>query len=333
MEEKIKVNIQKSVFEILNKDMELFGFYKKNGSLNQNLFFTTLISNYYTDYNDKKNHTFNLISDHLIKSKKITDKSVYFLALEITDKIDDYILDLTNERFDKSIAIKPTKNTIKVFNYINDYLVPNTGISSFYRSLFTSYSKLPQNEREKIIFKNVFELISKAIKENKKIFFTLIKNNEVSPYKLSSSKEELFNYLLAVNNNKIFTYRLSKIKDITILNQQATISEKQKSLLDKMIELGPQYPIYEEDLDEIIVKLTTKGIELYKSIYLHRPKISKIENDLYYFNCSYQQIMQYFSRFGKHAIIISPKSLRDNIYKYYSDGYYAYKKYIVDEKK
>ena len=50
MQEKIKIYLPNDIYQIILKDMELFEFYKKDGSLNRNEFLNKLITNYYEIY-------------------------------------------------------------------------------------------------------------------------------------------------------------------------------------------------------------------------------------------------------------------------------------------
>lgn len=71
-------------------------------------------------------------------------------------------------------------------------------LASYYRRMLTNYVNMQEKEREKLFFKDIYTLVLKAIKKNKQVQLTLSKNyfKNVSIYNVSSSKEELFNYLL-----------------------------------------------------------------------------------------------------------------------------------------
>lgn len=194
--------------------------------------------------------------------------------------------------------------------------------------MFSSYARLPQDLREQIIFKLAYDKIQQAIKEDKKLFVVSTSNkpSEISPYTLAKSKEELFNYLLCTNDTgKPITFRLSRLKDITILNDQRNIGESKKELLNKMIEMGPQYSITTLNQEPILIKLTDNGIQQFKTSYVNRPEPVKIENNIYTFNCSYSQIHQYFRRFGSNATILQPKELQNRLKQFYKQGFYHYK--------
>lgn len=54
MLEKIKITINKNAYNILLKDCENFGFYKNETELNKNLFFNTIILNYYDHFSSNE---------------------------------------------------------------------------------------------------------------------------------------------------------------------------------------------------------------------------------------------------------------------------------------
>jgi predicted DNA-binding transcriptional regulator YafY len=201
-------------------------------------------------------------------------------------------------------------------------MLNQTSISEYFRNMFTSYASLPQDQREKIIFKNQYEEIMKAIAKKRKIIFTTKKNHtihEASPYALVSSKEETHYYLLAKYNSLCKTYRLSRLENISLLKESIDIEDDKIDLFNKMIEHGPQFN-YEKDEETIIIKLTNRGKEMYKTYYTHRPKYDFVEGDYYYFSCSYSQISLYFRRFGKEAYVVAPKVLQMQLYKFYKNG-------------
>ena len=323
MDDKIKIHISKSTYNTLLKDCEAFEFYKNdNKSLNKNLFLTRLINNYYKSYQEKENHLINLVSNEIddsIKNKKE-------IVLNVVHKLNKLNASSNNEKFSSIISLKPTKESSSSLAYIEKYLLNGLGLSEYFRNLFTSYCSLPQDQREKIIFKTQYDTILKAIKENKKIFFTTTKgrgNHESCPYQIATSKEELHCYLLAKYNNALKSFRLSRIIDVTIINQERDITPQEEIMFNKMIQYGPEFT-YVENEELAIVKLTDKGKSMYKSLYVHRPIVDYVEGDFYYFSCSHNQVKQYFQRFGKEAFIVSPKELQIQFYNFYKTGMNSY---------
>ena len=212
MEEKIKIHLSKEVYSTLLKDCEAFEFYKNNGELNKNAFLSKLINNYYLSYQDKENVLITLIEKEL----KEEVKDYKELTLRIVNKLNKLTSSPNKEKFSTIISFKPTKDTQMALSYVEKYLLNQTGLSEFFRNMFTSYCSLPQDQREKIIFKNQYETLLKAIRENKKVFFTTKYGkdsiHESSPYSITMSKEELHCYLLTKYNNKCKTYRLNRIE-------------------------------------------------------------------------------------------------------------------------
>ena len=322
MEEKIKIHIPKSVYNILIKDCEAFEFYKKDEiTLNKNLFLTRLINNYYKIYQEKESELIKIVSSELecLKNKEE-------ITMNLVNRLNKLKVASTDEKFSSIISLKPTKESAASLAYIEKYLINNISLSEFFRNLFTSYSLLPQDQREQIIFKEQYEKILKAIKQNKKIFFTTKKNSgnhESCPYDIVTSKEELHCYLLAKFNGNCRTYRLSRINDVTIINKQRELEEKDILMFDKMKKYGPEY-LYENEESTVIIKLTTKGKKMYKSYYVHRPVVDFIDNDYYYFSCSHTQLAIYFQKFGKEAFVISPKELQMKFYNFYKTSLNSY---------
>lgn len=239
------------------------------------------------------------------------------LSLLIQQKSDILDIDGDNENSDSCISFKPNQKVAPYLIYIEDELLKESSLSGYFRRLFLSYSKKPQHEREQIIFKNIKDSIDRAIDENKKVYLIktgknnqYVKSNKLSPYKIVASNEELHNYFLCEDENgHVRSYRLSRIDEIIITKEQASIRKENINVYNRMIKYGPQYNFKNEETT-IEVLLTKKGIEKFQSFYVYRPTPIKMENNHYFFDCSIQQIQQYFMRFGKDAFVIRPLFLR-----------------------
>lgn len=331
MEEKIKITISKNVLKKLENDCDKFVFYKNTGEINRNLFYNTLILNYYKRFSSieetTKKDIRKIISSHInINEKEITEEIVKYLQNKELD---------TMSTSTTIINIKPTKVTADAIQYINNFLLSSSTISSYYRRLFESYAKFPQAQREQIICKPIYAKIILAIKEKNKAYITLKNGNEIkeaSIYTIKASSDELYNYLLfEAQNGHPCTLRLSKIKSIELLNYPSTISKETKALFDKQIQYGIQYPIYSLNEEPVKVKFTEKGLKMFRKIYLYRPTPDSIEDNLYTFTCSHYQIEYYFKRFGGEAIIVSPEKLTKHLQYFYSDSYQDYTDALDDD--
>ena len=329
MLEKIKITINKTAYDILLKDCENFDFYKNDNELNKNLFFNTIILNYYDYYNsNEKTFKDNIAKTLSWKINHYEDETIDKL-LEVIRKNEYY----KDDKEKAIINLKPTKMTEKTIINIESNLSLYASLASYYRNLFTSYSNLKQNYRELVIFKENYNLILESIKNEKQINIVLTSDtiiNNASIYKIAHSQEELYNYVLISTPNSTQTIRLAKIKYVTITNLKRELSSDTIDIFEKQIKYGVEYPLLSANEEPVIVRLTDKGLKLYKSIYLYRPTPDKIEGNDYYFYCSYNQIIHYFKRFGSNAIIISPNDLFIKMKNYY---FSASKKYLSFAKK
>lgn len=325
MEEKIKISLRKSTLELLKKDCVDFKITKANGSANMNLFINTLIVNYYEEFSAGEEGLHDEIKKALFSVPEAYKKNAFDEILKVIKKRE------VAEPLEKSSSIlsfKPTKFSERAISYIENIVIKNESISSFYRRLLVAYSQRPKNEREKLIFKDNYEILCKAIKKGVQVCLVLKSNGKsyenMSLYSVSSAKDELFNYVLCYSRKNNYTLRLASIKNVYLLSDKSEIPESNKTLFERQIECGAQYPMYPSDENEIKVELTEKGKELFKKIYLYRPDPISISGNIYTFNCSANQLLYYFERFGENALILSPKRIGIFMRNYY---HYALKKY------
>ncbi|MCH4206679.1 MAG: WYL domain-containing protein [Solobacterium sp.] len=327
MEEKIKISLSKTCYQILMKDTENFEFYKKDGSLNRNAFLNTLIENYCDAYAAQQKNTLQLLSKRVSALHGVRLKEVGEVCNEILNDLNRSQLE-NGEKLEVSLSFRPTKESAYSVEYIRDCLSVGTTVSNYFRMMLLSYSQQPQDAREKIIFRKQYETIARAIEEHKQIYFTIRGNSarQVSPYAVVSSKEELYNYMLSESTDgTVHTNRLTRITNVSILNEDAHISQEALPIFEKMQWLGPQYNFLPKENYSIVVKLTANGQRMFKVMYLHRPIPVSIEEDRYLFDCSEEQVFQYFCRFGEAAYIVKPKRLRERIKSFYDRGSELYR--------
>ena len=62
---------------------------------------------------------------------------------------------------------------------------------------------------------------------------------------------------------------LAKINNISILPKQSYIPLELQNIFERQIKYGVQYPIFTNESQEIIVKMTDRGKDLFKRIYLY----------------------------------------------------------------
>lgn len=322
--EKIKIYVTNRVYEILLKDAEIFGFLKSDGvTPNKNAFLSMLILNYLDTYQQKQNYLNSTIRDIIKQNSYLNDDKITNLSGLITSKINDELASDLVEKFDKLISLKPTKATINIIEYISGNLLNASSLSGYFRNMFTAYTQLPQDIREQIVFKQSYQQISEAINRRQQIFVSVAGKQRstlrISPYCFSRSKEEIHIYLIYKHEGTCKSIKLSKIEAVTILNSPAEFNENDLKVIKKMQKYGAQFS-YNYNEEPAVVRLNTRGQSLFHKIYVHRPIPDEINGDLYTFNCSNMQVLQYFSRFGSDVEIISPAYLKSALFDFHN-GY------------
>ncbi len=324
MDEKIKISLSKNTLEILKKDCADFKILKANGQPNMNAFINQLVVNFYEAFSASEETLHADVKAALAVVPQYYQEKVFQDVMKVFTKKSEQG---AAKKDTTTLAFKPTKNSQRALLYIEHVLLQNESLSSFYRRMFFAYTQKTKNEREKIIHKNVFELLEKAIERRVQVCVQLQSGdviNHLSVYAMSASKDELFNYVLACSDKHNTTMRLASIQSVSLLSISSNIPQENKALFDRQIACAAQYPMYNTDNQPIQVQLTDKGKKLFEKIYLYRPTPTKIEGNIYTFDCSANQLLYYFERFGEHALILSPRKLGIFMRNYY---YFALKKY------
>ena len=323
MEEKIKISAPESVYALLKKDCDDFKITKPDGTPNMNAFLNGVVINFYEEFAGTEEKLRDEVKEVVSIVPDRYRETVFLNTLKILTKKQSSV----ENKQSKVFAFKPTKPAEKATIYIENLLLQNESLSSYYRRLFTAYSQKRKNEREKILFKENYALLMKAMKKEVKVCMSFADGNitkGASVYSISAAKDEHFNYVLFYDGRHNVTVRLASVKTVSLLAEKSMIPKDNAELFRRQVECAPQYPMYNTDVEPIKVQLTKKGKALFKKIYLYRPTPVSIEGDIYTFNCSANQLLYYFERFGDNALILSPKRLGVFMRNYY---YFAYKKY------
>ncbi len=324
MEEKIKIGVSQELYDLLQKDCRDFKILKANGAPNLNAFLSALILNYYESFCFDEEATNDKLK-HILEG--MDKKSGDTIFTEVKKLMHETQLGKQLQKNNVALSFKPTKKTQNAVFYIENVLNQEESLSSFYRRMFSSYAAKTKTEREKIVFRPVYESLLHAKEKECQAIIKISKMDtpqRISVYAIASAKDELFNYLLAYDGRKNRTVRLASIESVHLLSNKASVPAENAAHFDRQIACGAQYPIYSTDNQPIRVQLTDKGKSLFEKIYLYRPTPVSIEGDVYTFACSANQALYYFERFGETALILSPKKLGIFMRNYH---YFAYKKY------
>lgn len=328
---RVQPTVPADVAHLLEKDAELFHFFKQNGQINKNQFLNTLFLNYHNTYfSMRKEIGQNLIEIAKKSSATIDDSLLHDLVLYIENKH----MTLESDSKGKVLTIQINKaNDLAYKDFIDTFSNQYASESELFKRLFVSYASLPLNQRERIIFKTATDKILEAINLHKKIKITRDNRDRiVSPYSLTTSKEELYNYLLCkdhTHEGRLMSLRLTFIEHVFILDEDIELDKTDIHYLEKTRLQCPQFVMRPND-EQVKVYLTKKGIANLKKIYTFRPPILEIdeEKQVYTFSCSQSQAERYFTKFGSEAIVIEPKALSESIKNELFKAYKDYNEYI-----
>lgn len=220
--------------------------------------------------------------------------------------------------------------------HINDnnveYLLEDCDEEQYYgrpglyiRSVIEEYCSLPFIKRERIYRKDIYETIEKACSEKRilKIKANYYGKDQlfyVYPYKIVPDPFHTQAYLVCYSRKAedeekdkiVASFSMARISSPTMLTKAFHLNKQEIANIDSQIaNYSPAYLIGKPE--QISVRLTKKGKQSYQSRLYSRPeKIESLSNDdIYVFDCTQQQIFNYFFSFGADAEIISPEYLRN----------------------
>lgn len=214
-------NVSKILQDILVKDALHFGF-EKNGKSNLNGFLNILLPNL-IEYREDLHNEFLKYNNKDNKKVKLIEDNIYNVYLKTFDISEDAKVNI-QIRINKENQI----NFLKIQNeFLQKY---NVTFSRYIKTLLYEYASRPLFQRELFfIYKNKKTLL-KAIKDYRYSIIYL-KNNEfynIVPIDVFVEPKTTENYIFGYTNLKdeIHCIKLSSVRDITISNDKANITEK-----------------------------------------------------------------------------------------------------------
>ena len=332
MTEKYKIYLSEDTKARLINDAELFEFFRNDGTVNLNGFLKELIVNYFDQYRNDNDELLANVLEELTSVKSLKAKDASILA----DKIIRTYINNKEPATGKSTVITLTVSgpSYSIIKIIENNLLKDNSMSGYMKDMFLSYLSIPRNKREEIIFKPTYEAINKAIAESRMLTFSSGSPKlkpAVEPYLIATSKEEQFSYLLchSTQYNRDHTFRISRLRDVFITSETFTVDKETKERLSQKALRSPHSAA--PDI-HATVRMTERGKQMYKMIVKNRPQVTSIEGNKYIFDWPAQQLEDYFRRFGKEAVVVSPKSLKNQLRRYYSDAIEAYGGMVANRK-
>lgn len=324
----ISIYLKTRTINLLKKEIKIFHLETNLSSL-----IKKIITNHYPSYEKTNKYLKNQIKKSIEYSDNFNDKDLDNIVWSVQNFLSN-VNEFSNQNdieknYRKKISLRINKNDFEFTSIIYN---SSQYLSTFINAIILSYLNKPQQTREKILFKDINNKIETAINNSQVIeimykttYQSKIKNRNVIPYKLSISREELYNYLLYQENKENKKYaksiHLYNIVHIRILDQHEDVDKNVLKNFNKMELNGVQFSINEDVKYKIL--LSEEGKKIFNYCYLERPyKLSETDetNGIYYFNCSELQLFRYFAPFFKNAIILEPYEVNEKFKKYIQES-------------
>ncbi len=215
-----------------------------------------------------------------------------------------------------------------------DSLIINTyqKRGKYIAALLESFCSLTQENKELIIKDDIYTQLIIGINTNHtlRLRTSLQMDFLVKPFTIQSDLNHQYlvcmSKLISSSEESDYipaSFRLDKITSITQTFYSSDLSPNEKNhLTDRIEQNGVAYVL--DKLVPIKVHLTTQGLSMYYSISHLRP-IGNIKDNTFSGLCTMRQAQNYFSKFGKEAIVLEPKQLHLTIMQEHEYAYLAYK--------
>ncbi len=338
-EQKIRIALSDTARITIGEDMNVFGVTKTATFIN------TVFANYRSEAKSS-------ISLYLNQREMELDRLFSDTGLDSVSKkaAVKKLLSVEEQQIEKQISEYTSSKGESKLYHINDsnvdYLIEDCDEDQYYnrpglymRSVIEEYCSLPFIKRERIYKREIFDTIERACSERRILkievpYFGKKQLFYVYPYKIMPDPYHTQSYLVCYSrkadesdDNKIVaSFTMAKINKLTMLTKTFHLNKQEVSNIEsQLINNSPAYLIGRPE--QIRVRLTENGKRSYQSRLYSRP--NKIEvlskDDIYVFDCSHLQALNYFFPFGEDAEILSPETLRERFQNMHEKALKRYK--------
>ena len=333
-EHKQHLNLSSYAWLIIEQDM--INFSRNQIKTNLSGFLNKIISNFYE---------FSVVSiDNVLKKRReklllalSNQTDLNFQEVQKDTLVSSVLKIERNEIIQNIKAISKSIGKKFRINKENKLLLEEIDVSQFFdndlglylRGLFEDYARKSPSERETILFFEIIAPIKEAISLERRVSIKLLNKQkfQVRPHSVATDQLSFFNYFICLTENEksVLSFRISRIEEVRISYSLSGKIHKESSLkIEKsVIEKGVQF--LSSDIIITKIRLTIKGEEKYNNQLHLRPNYVEKNDNLYTFDCSENQIIFYFFKFGKDCEIISPNELKEKFKKDYIEAYKNYK--------
>ncbi len=339
-EHKVRIALSERALITLHNDMNQFDIAKPS----------TIINIIITNYCDSSKASVNnyLDNEKAAYEQKfcninIDNKTRQLMIKQLLDiekeNLMNYIAELQKDKSSSILYSINSANCSYLLNECNEQDIYNNKPGQYLKCIIEEYASLPFIQRERIIKKDIYEIVKKAINENKLMLVKLAQSEDkyislyVCPYKIlpdtfhSQDYFACFTYGLdeSPKQKKPSSFSMAKLKNIKLRNVNSFISDKDKKRIESAIEIRSVQFLLTEPTT-VRVRLTEEGKKMFKTRLYSRPikdNMESTETD-YVFKCNEYHAFWYFYPFGKEARILEPSSLIQKMKKSYEDAFKSY---------
>jgi hypothetical protein len=292
---KIKLNLPDKTYNEMNDECLRLNFMRKGGIPNRSGYISALVSSFWPYLRDGK---VSQKVDRIFKPRDVAGNAVY---------------------------VEPTKEAIDSFQSVYSFY-KDKAYGAAIRELMEKFFTLQSDERERIIFSNIYDDIETAIKKKKELTIRTYDRYKdkmfqyyFDPYQICQTSDRIFNYVLGKmyrdNDGNLVTMRLSKIIGVSFAKDQFSFTREEVGGFEEMIRVGAQFSEY--GTYEMKAEFTKEGLIKLHLAYKNRPLILKEEGNVVTFRTNDFAAMIYFTQFGDMMTILEPKELRERILNFH----------------
>lgn len=323
-EQKVRIALSERAKITMYEDMDVFGTTKS----------ASFINTVFRNFKDEAKSSVSLYLQQrgLELDRLFTDAKLDPVSKQISI---EQILSVEKHELLKKIAeFNSAKGDSKLY-HINDdnvkYLLEDCDEEQYYsrpglyiRSVIEEYCSLPFIMRQRIYRREIYDIIEQACRETRILKIKANYNGKdqlfyVYPYKIVPDSFHTQSYLVCYSRKAeendsdkiVASFSMARVSPPTMLAKTFHLNKQEIAYIESQLsQYSPAYLIGKPE--QIKVKLTEKGKQSYQARLFSRPdKIESLSSDdIYTFNCTQQQIFNYFFPFGAEAEIISPDYLR-----------------------
>lgn len=333
---RININISSESQDIINRDIHEF---MVDETKHLSSFLNVIFRNFYEDADasistrvSTRENELRKLFNIKKKSNEETEQIILKLKEEYSKLLVAKVVDNKNTnktKYKKETKFRLDDNNFDIMLHSEDVKHPHYKERDrvYLNALFEEYARLSSFRRECIFFKKHIDTINIAKKINNCMISILTKNKKtiiINPYKIYSDNVKTSAYIVGTKerDNKLFVMRLKNIINISLIKNKPIDIENFNTIDDTIKEHGIAY--VNGKFEEYKIKLSDQGKILYNITLNSRPQVTSIEDDIYTFLATEFQIENYFFRFGKDALIISPESTKEKFINKHKEALNSY---------